>query len=120
MAGMLAASVLADTFEQVTIIERHHFHLADASASERQDDQYTAPPALAEVLTEPARAQELDEDAAAIRRPEHDLARRLNSLDGVVIMDGCDAVGLASEEREMCWRAGAPAKPQRSGADHPG
>jgi hypothetical protein len=111
MAGMLAARVLADTFEQVTIVERHDYHLADTPASQRQDDQYVTLPPLTQTLADPAQAQleglfpglcaDLVGDAAAIGRPEHHLAQRLNSLDGVVMMDGCDAVGLASD-RERC------------------
>ena len=98
MAGLLAARVLADTFEQVTIIERHDYHLADTPVSERQDDQYITPPALAQVLSDPARAQL---EGLFPGQSEHELARCLNSLDGVVMMDGCDAVGLASD-RERC------------------
>jgi hypothetical protein len=106
MAGMLAARVLADSFEQVTIIERHDYQLAHTTASERQDEQYVARPAVAQVLAEsraqlegllPGLCTGLVDDAAGIGRPEDRLARRLDSLDGVVMMGGCDAVGLASD-----------------------
>ena len=63
---MLAARVLADTFEQVTIIERH-------------EDRSVSPPALAQVFSEPARSQlerlfaglsaELTADGAAVGVP---------------------------------------------------
>ena len=68
MAGMLAARVLADTFEQVTIIERHD-HLADTPASDRQDDQYVTSAALAQVLADPARAQLEGLFSGTLRRP---------------------------------------------------
>jgi 2-polyprenyl-6-methoxyphenol hydroxylase-like FAD-dependent oxidoreductase len=121
MAGMLAARVLADTFEQVTIIERHA-------------DRSVPPPALAQVFSEPARSQlerlfpglsaELTADGAAIGVPvsqqgptrpipgakrgsarlqftqrflERHLSRRLNTLDAIVMLSGCDAVGLVSD-----------------------
>ena len=58
MAGMLAARVLADTFEQVTIIERHTQDVADSMESRTQDDRPGAAPALAQVLSERARPLE--------------------------------------------------------------
>ena len=79
MAGMLAARVLADTFEQVTIIERHTQDLADSMESRTQDDRPGAAPALAQVLSERARPQlerlfpdlsaELMADGAAVAQP---------------------------------------------------
>jgi 2-polyprenyl-6-methoxyphenol hydroxylase-like FAD-dependent oxidoreductase len=121
MAGMLAARVLADTFEQVTIIERH-------------EDRSVTPPALAQVFSEPARSQlerlfpglsaELTADGAAVGVPvsrqgptmpapgvkresarlqftqrfiQRHLSRRLNTRDAIVTLSGCDAVGLVSD-----------------------
>ena len=121
MAGMLAARVLADTFDQVTIIERH-------------DDRSVRPPAMAQVFSEPARSQlerlfpglsaELAADGAAIGAPvsqqgptrpapgvrrdsarlqftqrfiQRHLSRRLSTLDAIVKLSGCDAVGLVSD-----------------------
>jgi hypothetical protein len=121
MAGMLAARVLADTFEQVTIIERHV-------------DRSVPPPALAQVFSEPARSQlerlfpglsaELTADGAAVGVPvsqqgptrpipgakrgsarlqftqrflERHLSRRLSTLDAIVMLSGCDAVGLVRD-----------------------
>ncbi len=79
MAGMLAAGVLADTFEQVTVIERHAHDLAGSTGSGPQDDRPGAAPALAQVLSERARPQlerlfphlsaELTTDGAAIVLP---------------------------------------------------
>jgi 2-polyprenyl-6-methoxyphenol hydroxylase-like FAD-dependent oxidoreductase len=121
MAGMLAARVLADTFEQVTIIERHTHDLAGSMASGPQDDRPGAAPALAQVLSEWARPQlerlfpdlsaELTADGAAILEADRDgtrlqftqrfiqrhLSRRLTSLDAVATLHGCDAVGLLSD-----------------------
>jgi 2-polyprenyl-6-methoxyphenol hydroxylase-like FAD-dependent oxidoreductase len=78
-AGMLAARVLSDTFEQVTIIERHAHDVAVSTGSESQDDRPSAAPALAQVLSERARPElerlfpdlsaELTADRAAIVVP---------------------------------------------------
>ena len=79
MAGMLAARVLTDTFEQVTVIERHTRDLAWRTGSRPQDDRPSAAPALAQVLSERARPQlerlfpdlpaELTADGAAVIVP---------------------------------------------------
>jgi 2-polyprenyl-6-methoxyphenol hydroxylase-like FAD-dependent oxidoreductase len=79
MAGMLAARVLTDTFEQVTVIERHARDLAWRTGSGPQDDRPSAAPALAQVLSERARPQlerlfpdlpaELTADGAAVIVP---------------------------------------------------
>jgi 2-polyprenyl-6-methoxyphenol hydroxylase-like FAD-dependent oxidoreductase len=78
IAGLLAARVLADAFEQVTVIERHA-DLAGSTGSGPHDDRPGAAPALAQVLSERARPQlerlfpdlsaELTTDGAAIVVP---------------------------------------------------
>ena len=79
MAGMLAARVLTDTFEQVTVIERHAADLAGRTGSGPQDDRASAAPPLVQVLSERARPQlerlfpdlpaELTADGAAVVVP---------------------------------------------------
>jgi 2-polyprenyl-6-methoxyphenol hydroxylase-like FAD-dependent oxidoreductase len=79
LAGMLAARVLVDTFEQVTVIERHAHDLAGSTGSVPQDDRPGAAPALAQFLSERARPQlerlfpdlpaELTADGAAVVVP---------------------------------------------------
>ena len=79
MAGMLAARVLADTFEHVTIIERHVHDLAESMESGPQDHRPGAAAALPQVLSERSRPQlerlfpdlsaELTADGAAIVVP---------------------------------------------------
>jgi 2-polyprenyl-6-methoxyphenol hydroxylase-like FAD-dependent oxidoreductase len=81
MAGMLAARVLGDAFEQVTIIERHAHHLAGGMESEPHDDRPSTTPGLVQVLSERARPQlerlfpdlsaELSADGAAIVVPSN-------------------------------------------------
>jgi hypothetical protein len=103
LAGLLAARVLADTFEEVIIIERHHSPVAQQ--------------VLPQVLSDPARNQldqlftglsfELVADGAAIAADAHlqftqefvhrHLSSRVESFDGVVMQYGCDAVGLVSD-----------------------
>jgi hypothetical protein len=78
IAGLLAARVLADAFEQVTVIERHA-DLAGSTGSGPHDDRPGAAPALAQVLSERARPQlerlfpdlpaELTADGAAVVVP---------------------------------------------------
>jgi flavin-dependent dehydrogenase len=102
LAGLLAARVLADTFEEVMIIERHNGPVVQQ--------------VLPQVLSHPARIQldrlftglsfELVADGAAMAADarlqftqefiHRHLSHRLNSCDGVVIRYGCDAVGLVS------------------------
>jgi ribulose 1,5-bisphosphate synthetase/thiazole synthase len=102
LAGLLAARVLADTFEEVMIIERHESPVAQQ--------------VLPQVLSDHARTQ-LDELFAGLSSElvangastavdarlqftqefiHRHLSHRLNSFDGVVIQYGCDAVGLVS------------------------
>src|SRR4029450_6303967 len=79
VAGMLAAGVLDDTFEQVTIIERHAHYLAGGVEARPQDDGPSSAPGLAQVLSGRARTQlerlfpdlsaELTADGAAIVVP---------------------------------------------------
>ncbi len=79
MAGMLAARVLADTFEHVTIIERHVHDPADRTESGPQDHRPGAAAALPQVLSGRSRSQlerlfpdlsaELTADGAAIVVP---------------------------------------------------
>jgi hypothetical protein len=79
MAGPLAARVLADTFEQVTIIERHAHNVVGSTGSGSQDDRPGAALARAQVLSERTRPQlerlfpdlsaELTADGAAIVAP---------------------------------------------------
>jgi 2-polyprenyl-6-methoxyphenol hydroxylase-like FAD-dependent oxidoreductase len=79
VAGMLAARVLGDTFDQVTIIERHAHYLGGGVESGPQDDRPSSAPGLAQVLSERARPQlerlfpdlsaELTADGAAIVVP---------------------------------------------------
>jgi NAD(P)-binding Rossmann-like domain len=79
IAGMLAARVLTDTFEQVTVIERHVRDLAGRTGSGPLDDRASAAPPLAQVLSERARPQlerlflhlpaELTADGAAVVVP---------------------------------------------------
>ncbi len=121
MAGMLAARVLADTFEQVTIIERHAHDFAGSTRSGPQNDRSSAGPALAQVLSERARPQlerlfpdlsaEFTADGAAILEADRDgtrlqftqrfiqrhLSRRLTPLEAIATLHGCDAVGLVSD-----------------------
>jgi hypothetical protein len=115
VAGMLAARVLADTFEQVTIIERHAYDLAG-----QQDDRPAGPPALAYALSERARPQlerffpnlsaELTANGAATGAAgdgdrlqftqqfiQRHLSRRMTSLDAITTLRGRDAVGLVSD-----------------------
>jgi flavin-dependent dehydrogenase len=102
LAGLLAARVLADAFEEVLIIERHNGPVVQE--------------VLPQVLSNPARIQldrlftglcfELVADGAAMAADarlqftqefiHRHLSRRLNSCDSVVIQYGCDAVGLLS------------------------
>jgi flavin-dependent dehydrogenase len=102
LAGLLAARVLVDTFEEVMIIERHLSPVVQQ--------------VLPQVLSSPARTEldrlftglssELLADGAAIAIDNRlqftqefihrHLSRRLESCHGVVIQHGCDAVGLVS------------------------
>ena len=123
LSGLLAARALADTFEEVIVIERH------SSPAVR--------PVQGQALSEAARHQldglfpglssELVADGAAIAVPPSGarptsafgaeragarlqfterfiqpyLYRRINSLDGVVMLNACDALGLISD-RQRC------------------
>jgi flavin-dependent dehydrogenase len=102
LAGLLAARVLADRFEEVMIIERHERPFVQS--------------VLLQVLSDPARTQldqlftglssELVADGAALAVDAHlqftqefihrHLSSRLESFDGVVMQYGCDAVGLVT------------------------
>ena len=124
MAGMLAARALADTFEQVTIIERHAQDLGGGMASAPRVDRPGAASALPQVLSERSRFQlerlfpdlsaELTADGAAmISEPGADrdgarlqftqrfiqrhLSHRLASIDAIATLRGHDVLGLVGE-----------------------
>jgi 2-polyprenyl-6-methoxyphenol hydroxylase-like FAD-dependent oxidoreductase len=84
MAGMLAARVLADTFDQVTIIERHAHDLVGSTGSGSQDDRPGARLALAQVLSERARPQ---------------LERLFPDLSAELTADGAAMVPSSSQPR---------------------
>jgi hypothetical protein len=120
VAGMLAARVLADTFEQVTIIERHTYDLAGSLDSGPQSNRRSIRPVVPQALSERARPElerlfpdlsaELTADGAATRAAGDDvrlqftqqfiqrhLWRRLTSHDAIATLQGRDAVGLVSD-----------------------
>ena len=120
LAGLLAARVLADWFEEVMIIERHNSPVARqvlpqvlSDAARTQLDQLftglsselvahgaaNAVPASRPNLTTAStpRTKRADARLQFTQRFVHrHLSRRLDSFDGVMMQDGCDAVGLAS------------------------
>jgi len=119
VAGMLAARVLADTFEQVTIIERHTYDLAGSLDSGPQSNRRSIRPVVPQALSERARPQlerlfpnlsaELTADGAATGAAGDDvrlqftqqfikrhLWRRLTSHAAIATLQGRDAVGLVS------------------------
>jgi hypothetical protein len=57
VTGMLAARVLADTFEQVTIIERHTYDLAGSLDSGPQSNRRSIWPVVPQALSERARPE---------------------------------------------------------------
>jgi hypothetical protein len=120
VAGMLAARVLADTFEQVTIIERHTYDLAGSLDSGPQSNRRSIWPVVPQALSERARPElerlfpdlsaELTADGAATRAAGDDvrlqftqqfiqghLWRRLTSHAAIATLQGRDAVGLVSD-----------------------
>lgn len=125
LAGLLAARVLADWFEEVMIIERHNSPVGQqvlpqvlSDAARTQLDQFfkglsselvahgaaIAVPASRPNLTtaSPPRTKRAYARLQFTQRfAQRHLSRRLNSFDGVVMLGGCDAVGLVSD-RERC------------------
>ena len=120
LAGLLAARVLADWFEEVMIIERHNSPVVQqvlpqvlSDAARTQLDQLftglsselvahgaaNAVPASRPNLTTAStpRTKRADARLQFTQRFVHrHLSRRLDSFDGVMMQDGCDAVGLVS------------------------
>ena len=123
LSGLLAARALADLFEQVTVIERH-------SSPAVQPMQAQALSEAARHQLDglfPGLSPELVADGAAIAVPpsgprptnafraeradprlqfterfiQPHLYRRVSGLDSVVMLNGCDAVGLISD-RQRC------------------
>jgi flavin-dependent dehydrogenase len=102
LAGLLAARVLADKFEEVMIIERHESPVAQQVLPQVLSDQ--ARTQLDELFA--GLSSELVADGASTAVDarlqftqefiHRHLSHRLNSFDGVVIQYGCDAVGLVS------------------------
>jgi flavin-dependent dehydrogenase len=120
LAGLLATRVLADWFEEVMIIEGHNRPVVQPGLPQMLSD--AARTQLDQLFTELSSELVADGAAVAVRPSEprsttasmpgaeradarlqftrkfihSHMSRRLDSCDGVVIQDGCDAVGLVS------------------------